>query len=61
MMSVKTGSWLSVLFVVAIFLILFSTLGLLGSISTDLGSSVLEIVLVLGLLIILSSLLRRRR
>lgn len=59
-MPVKTGSWFSILFVLAAFLVLFSLLGLTGSIPTDLGTTLLELILIIGVALLLTSILRRR-
>jgi hypothetical protein len=59
-MPVKTGSWSSILFVLAAFLVFFSLLSLFGSISTDLGSTFLQAILVIGILIMFVLILRRR-
>lgn len=59
-MPLKTGSWFSILFVLAAFLVLFSLLGLTGSIPTDLGSTLLEVILIIGVLLLLSMVLKRR-
>jgi len=60
-MCLKTGSWFSILFVLAAFLVLFSLLGLIGSIPTNLENTTLEVLLIIGVLLILLRVLESRR
>jgi hypothetical protein len=60
-MRLKTGSWFSIVFVLAAFLVLFSLLGLIGSIPTNLENTTLEVLLIIGVLLMLLRVLESRR